>query len=124
MMVAAIALSIASCEKMQHLNPFDKHKEQEQASCPVVTSENVPAAVTTAFAEKYAGATVTTWFNKDNTGYCASFTNNGVETKALFNNDGTFAKEETETHQKGKHNEEDETGCECELEGEHKDEKH
>jgi len=122
--LAAFAITIASCEKMQQLNIFDKHKDKEQTPCPVVVSENLPSAVLTAFAEKYPGATVTTWFNKDNTGYCAVFTNNGVETKALFNNDGTFSKEEIETHQKGKHIEEDETGCECELEDHNHDGKH
>lgn len=101
-----IIISLASCEKLS--------KEKQ---CPIVAPEQMPAAVTTTFAAKYPGSTVTTWFNKDNTGFVASFILNGNETKALFDNNGNFEKEDVEIendNQKGDHQDED-SGCECEL---------
>ncbi len=108
-----VMISLASCEKLSNLNPFDR--EEKKTLCPVVAPEQVPVAITNAFSTKYPGASATIWFNKDNTGFCAAFTSNGVETKALFDNNGSFVKEEIEEHdQKGNHQDE-ENGCECEL---------
>ena len=110
-LLAIVLIFLASCEKF-HL--FNKEKEN---LCPVVTSEQMPAVVTKAFSTKYTGTMVTTWFNKDNTGYCAVFISNGNQTKALFDNNGNFVKEETElenNNQTGDHQDGD-GGCECEL---------
>ena len=58
--------------------------------------------------------------NKENSGYCASFTFNGNKTLALFNNDGSFAKEEVDNNQEVDHQDSDmdDKGCSCELENE------
>ncbi len=104
LLIAFALVLVTSCEK-------------QDKACPVVASEQVPTAVTNSFTTKYAGAAVTTWFNKDNKGYCADFTLNGTEMKALFDNNGNFMEEEVEgkdDHQSGNHADDD--GCECELE--------
>ncbi|MFM2225635.1 MAG: putative beta-lactamase-inhibitor-like, PepSY-like [Bacteroidota bacterium] len=114
-LISTVIIAFASCQKIKDLNPFDK-KDKAETLCPVVIAEQVPSAVTTAFAAKYPAATAITWFNKDNTGFCAAFTNNGIEAKALFDNAGNFVSEEVKgNHQDGQqHNE---SGCECEIAG-------
>ena len=122
----AVCLTImASCSNFPDLNPFDSNKEDTPNLCPTVNADAVPATVTSAFRELYPGMTVTTWFNKDNTGYCALFTDNGVQKLVRINNDGTFVSEElTGDQQQGgdfQDNNSDssnnsDTGCECDTE--------
>lgn len=107
-LLAVLITSLTSCEKW---NPFDKDKKEKP--CAVVSSETLPLEVYTAFSTKYPGYTVETWFNKDNTGFCALFIFNGVKTFAQFNNDGSFVNEEVE--KEGEHENKD-SGCECEIE--------
>ena len=90
----------------------EKENENENL-CPVVDAKAVPAVVTNAFVAKYPSSTVEIWFNKDNTGYCAFFKQNAEKVLAHFNNDGTFVMEED---QQGNHqNNDDDEGCECEV---------
>ena len=116
--LAFIALNVilfTSCQKLKNVNPFDK--EKKETPCVVVSSEAIPQAVKSAFSVKYAGQTVTTWFNKDGNGFCAEFTQNGVKTLAQFSNDGTFVIEETDNQQDKEHNDKNaDTGCSCEIE--------
>lgn len=94
-----------------------KEEHETETLCPVVTTEQMPSAVLDSFAVKYPTAIVTTWFNKDNTGYCAAFTLDSIPTKALFRNNGTFVKQESEINndnQTGNH-QDNNSGCECEL---------
>ena len=101
-------LVFASCEKWR------EHKEKP---CPVVASTDVPSEVRKSFDAKYPGASVDTWFNKDNAFFCALFKLNGNETRAFFNNDGSFEKEEIDDNQQGDHQDNDnDEGCECEIE--------
>ncbi len=104
--ILAIATIIASCEK----------ENEHKTLCPVISEKAVPSSVKSIFQEKYPNVTVKNWFNKDNNGYCALFIFNGKKTKALFDNNGSFQKEEVE--QKGKHEDDDDNGCECETEDE------
>lgn len=104
----AVLTSLTSCEKW---NPFNKDKKEKP--CAIVSSEILPSEVIATFQIKYSGATVETWFNKDNTGYCALFIFNGLKTLAQFNNDGSFVNEEVE--QEGEQESKD-SGCECEIE--------
>lgn len=111
---AVIIASLTSCEKWELLD-----KDKKDVPCQIVSSESIPSAVSSAFQTKYQGATVETWFNKDNTGYCALFTLNGVKTLSQFDNNGNFVKEETEVEQEGEYEDnENDTGCECEIENE------
>lgn len=99
-------------------------KETAENICPVVPAGLVPQAVKDSFALRYPATAVTTWFNKDSVAFCASFTSSGVEKLVQFANNGSYIKEEIETHQEGEH--EDSTGtsgklpsgCVCEI---HKD---
>lgn len=112
--IAFTVILFTSCQKLKDINPFDK--EKKETPCAVVSSEAVPQAVKDNFSVKYAGQTVTTWFNKDGSGFCAEFTQNGVKTLAQFNNDGTFVKEENDSHQEGGHKDKNaDTGCSCEV---------
>lgn len=113
--IALTVILLTSCQKLKDINPFDK--EKKETPCAVVSSEAVPQAVKDNFIVKYAGQTVTTWFDKDGTGFCAEFTLNGVKTLAQFNSDGTFVKEDSENHQDGEHKDKSAgTGCSCEIE--------
>lgn len=113
--IGLLIITITACKKLENLNPFEKkHKD---TPCATVNSESIPQAVKDAFNQKYSGISVTTWFNKDNTGYCALFTKNGIKTLAQFNNDGAFVKEETDNNQEGEHKDNNnDSGCSCELE--------
>ena len=89
--------------------------------CPVVAEGLVPQVVKDSFVVRYPATIVTTWFYKDSSSYCALFTLSAIEKLAQFATNGTFIKEEIETHQEGEH--EDSTGtdgktitgCECEV---------
>lgn len=115
-LIGLVVIIITSCHKMENLNPFEKkHKD---TPCATVSSEAVPQAVRDGFTHQYPGVNVTTWFNKDNNGYCAEFTQNGVKTLAQFSNDGMFVKEEADNNQEGEHHDNNtDKGCSCELEG-------
>ena len=108
--IGIAVIIFSACEKLDNMGLFDK----KEVLCPTVTAEGVNTSVKEAFILKYPGAVVTTWFNKDNTGYCAEFTQNGVKTLTQFNNDGTFVKEEN-SNQDDEHKDNDK-GCSCELE--------
>ena len=98
-------------------------KEKAENHCPVVAASLVPQVVKDSFAVRYPATTVTTWFNKDSVAFCAYFiTPANVEKLAQFANNGSFIKEEIETHQEGQHVDSTGTGgkvssgCECETE--------
>ena len=98
-------------------------KEKAENQCPVVDASLVPQVVKDSFAVRYPATTVTTWFNKDSVAFCAYFiTPANVEKLAEFANNGSFIKEEIETHQEGQHEDSTGTGgkvgsgCECETE--------
>lgn len=107
--ILAIATIVISCEKE------NEHKNL----CLVISEKAVPSSVSSAFQEKYSNVVVEKWFNKDNNGYCALFTFNGKETKALFSNFGNFQKEEVD--QKGEHEDNDDNGCKCDIENKDED---
>ena len=118
-MILVSAAIFFSCKK--------EAKEAPENLCPVVAESAVPQAVRDSFKIRYPSTAVTTWFNKDSAAFCAAFLSSGVEKLAQFANDGTFIKEEIETHQEGEH--EDSTsaagklngGCECETADKEKD---
>lgn len=114
--IGLLVMTITACQKLENLNPFKK--EHQDKPCAIVNSEAVPQSVNDAFNIKYQGVNVTTWFNKDGIGFCALFTQNGMQTIAQFSNDGIFVKEEAGNNQEGEHNDNNESkGCSCELEG-------
>jgi hypothetical protein len=97
-------------------------KDKIENLCPVVAATAVPQAVKDSFAVMYPAVNVITWFNKDSVAYCAYFiTTANVETLAQFANNGSFTKEEIETHHDGEHEDSTGTGgkvggsCECET---------
>ena len=97
-------------------------KEKVENYCPVVAASLVPQVVKDSFAVRYPATTVITWFNKDSVAFCAYFiTSSNVEKLAQFANNGSFIKEEIETHQEGQHEDSTTTGgkvgsCECDTE--------
>ncbi len=101
-----LTLGLSACEK--------EGKEDDEIECTVVDSKSLPKDIVAAFAEKYPKETVVTWFNKDNKGYAAFFVSGNVKKIAIFNNDGSFVKEQVKNKQHGQHDYEDE-GCECET---------
>lgn len=109
---ALIITGLTSCEKQEFFS-----RDKKDIPCPIVSSEAIPSAVSAALQTKYQAVTVETWFNKDDTGYCAMFTRNGVKTLVQFDNNGNFIKEQTEIEQENEDNDKD-TGCECEVEDE------
>jgi hypothetical protein len=89
---AIVVLSViflASCEKM---GMHDRDDDDNKA-CECVSNESVPSAVQSGFKTKYPQLTVDKWFNKDNSGYAAVFTQNGTRMLSEFNNSGTFQTE-------------------------------
>jgi len=61
-----------------------------------IKEDQVPGAVVSAFKTKYPAATGTKWITEKEDGktiYEAQFKENGDETKAEFNEDGSFVKE-------------------------------
>lgn len=124
--ISALALAllfVAGCQNFD-LNPFNSNKEDTPNLCPTVNADAVPAAVTSAFKELYPEVTVTKWFNKDNTGYCALFTDNGIQKLVRISNEGTFVNEElvADQQQEGdfqdhncNHSGNSASGCECDT---------
>ncbi len=111
--VSALVL-LASCEKMEKLNPFNKEKKEKP--CPEVSSAAVPSPITKTFESKYPGAVVKKWLNKDGKSFCAVFSINSTKKTAFFNPDGTFQKEENDNNdQNGDHQDAD-NGCNCSSE--------
>lgn len=119
--LAAIATAaLVSCEK--------EKAEKAENICPVVAASVVPQIVKDSFSVRYPATTVTTWFNKDNVGYCAYFTMGGIEKLSQFANNGSFVKEQIETNESGEHTDGiDSTatggkvpasGCVCEIHSE------
>ena len=104
LLMLTLVLIISSCEK----------KEVEN-SCPVIAGKDLPVAVLESFSIKYPNTDVTTWFNKDNKGFSALITLNGVKKLVEFDTAGNFITEQTGKHQHGEHHDE---GCECETENE------
>jgi hypothetical protein len=103
-----LTLGLSACEK--------SGKEDDDIECPVVDSKSLPKDIVAAFAEKYPNETVITWFNKDNKGYAAFFVSNNVKKIVIFNNEGSFMKEQVKNKQHGQHdNDDEEEGCECET---------
>lgn len=87
---AVIILSViflVSCEKMGMRDRDDDRK------CEYVANESVPVQVQTSFKNKYPQNTPEKWFNKDNKGFTAVFTQNGNKMLSQFDNDGTFKAE-------------------------------
>lgn len=118
-LLLSVVAILGSCEKIKSLNPFQKEKETKN-QCAVVSAELLPAAVSDSFKVKYPGATVSSWFNKDNTGYCAIITYNSQQMKVMFDNNGKFVSEEVEIdngNQTGNHQDanSNDSGCECSL---------
>ena len=114
-----LVMGLTACEKIKEIDLF--HKKDKQ--CAVVTADQIPSEVTSAFSTKYPGASVEKWFNKDGTGFCALFTLGGKKTLVQFNNDGSFVKEEDDMdeqgdHQDGDHHDKmnDDKRCDCEAE--------
>lgn len=61
-----------------------------------ISEEKVPAAVVSSFKAKYPSATISKWVTEKKEGktiYEAVFKENGEETEAEFNEDGSFIKE-------------------------------
>lgn len=81
-------LFIASCEKA---NPFKKNKKVKAYT--TVSAEAVPQPVKTTYAARYSGATVETWYKKDNTTFAAKPNPNSQVAFASFTKDGNFIKE-------------------------------
>ena len=99
--------------------------EKAENLCLIVAESLVPQAVKDSFVVMYPAIIVTTWFYKDSSGYCALFTISAVEKLAQFAPDGSFIREEIETHQDGENEDSTgtggkvTTGCECETHKEH-----
>ena len=85
----------------------------------------MPQPVKDSFAVRYPATLVTTWFYKDSSSYCALFTISAIEKLAQFAPNGSFIKEEIETHQEGENEDSTNTGgkvtngCECETHKRH-----
>ncbi len=114
LIVISISAFFVSCEK-------DK-KEKTENLCPVIAASAVPQPVKDSFAVRYPAIVVITWFNKDSVNYCAYFkTATNVETLAEFASNGSFIKEQIETHNDNEQEDSTTTGgktttsCECET---------
>ena len=116
MALVATAIFI-SCKK--------EGNDKAENLCPVVAESLVPQVVKDSFVVRYPATVVTTWFYKDSSIYCAAFTVAAIEKLAQFAPNGTFIKEEIETHQEGENEDSTgtggklTTGCECETHKEH-----
>ncbi len=103
---------------------FSCKKDSQETTknlCPIIVENLVPQVVKDSFAVRYPATIVTTWFYKDSSSYCALFTVTTVQKLAQFATNGTFIKEDIETHQEGEHQDstgtsgKTSTGCECET---------
>ena len=117
-LIALVATAIfISCKK--------EGNDKAENLCPVVAESLVPQLVKDSFIVRYPATVVTTWFYKDSSSYCALFTISAVEKLAQFAPDGTFIKEEIETHQEGENEDSTgtggkvTTGCECKTHEKH-----
>lgn len=108
--LSLLVILITSCEKERDFNLFDK----KEKPCATVNTEALPENLKSNFSSKYMGATNVTWYDKDETAYCALFTFNGKETKATFDRNGNFSSEETEDEEDDD-NEKEDKGCECDF---------
>ncbi len=81
-------LFLVSCEKHGMRDDDDDDKK-----CTVVNNESVPASVQTTFKNKYPQNTAEKWFNKDDNGFTARFSQNGNKVLAHFDSNGNFKTE-------------------------------
>ena len=120
-----ILLMLALITSVFFLSCKKEGNDKTENLCPVVTAAAVPLPVKDSFAVRYPATLVTTWFYKDSSSYCAAFMVAAIEKLAQFAPNGTFFKEEIETHQEGKNEDSTgtggkiTTGCECETHKEH-----
>jgi hypothetical protein len=84
------AAALASCQKQ---SMQENESEEIANTCAIVSNEAVPSVVQDAFLAKYPQNTASKWFNKDDRGFAAYFTENGSRKLAQFDNDGTFRTE-------------------------------
>jgi hypothetical protein len=108
--LTGLLLGFSSCEKMEFF-----HKDKE---CPTVSRGALPAGLAEKFSVAYPSATSTVWFDKDGKNYVAIFLNNGVETDAIYDHSGNFLTQEVETADDNDEENNDDQGCECDLETE------
>lgn len=110
-----VLLGAVSCDQVEGL--FDKGKNEKEDLCPVVELSAVPQAVVDSFNSNFPGMSAITWFDKDGTGFCASFIKENQEALAHFDLGGTLVKTEVDVEQEGNHSdpEGEDTGCECET---------
>jgi len=108
-------LAAVSCNQVEDL--FDKEKKEKENLCPVVEQSAVPQAVVDSFNSSFPGIAVTTWFDRDGTGFCALFIKESQETIAYFDLAGALIKTEVEVEQEGNHSdpEGEDTACECDT---------
>lgn len=113
---AIVILSViflASCEKMGMRDRDD----DDDKTCECVANESVPSQVQNGFKTKYPQLTADKWFNKDNDGFAAVFTQNGTKMLSEFDNSGTFKSESvappvtTPPSQPGQQHPEHQGGC-------------
>lgn len=90
-LMTAATFFITSCEKA---NLIKKHKQVKAYT--VVSTDAVPQPVKNTYAARYSGATVETWYKKDNTTFAAKPTPNSQVAFASFTKDGNFIKEGSE----------------------------
>lgn len=107
---AGLLFTIVSCDKMEW-----GHKDKE---CPTVSRESLPSGLASKFDAAYPNATSTIWFDRDGENYVAVFMNNGVETDAVYDRSGNFVSQEVETADDKDGENNDDHGCECDLETE------
>ena len=93
LLLAFSLILLTSCEKLDFFDNDDKDQP-----CATVAPDNVPALVKSSFQRLYPEVTVQLWYNKDNKGYVALFTNNAVKTLAFFDNEGNFLRENLQDH--------------------------
>ncbi|HWY10214.1 MAG TPA: hypothetical protein VN026_02760 [Bacteroidia bacterium] len=88
---AIIVLSVlflVSCEKHGMRDDDDDAKK-----CQAISNESVPASVQTSFKTKYPQNVAEKWFNKDDNGFTARFSQGGNKVLAQFDNSGNFKSE-------------------------------
>ncbi len=107
---SAIVIFFSSCEKLN----FDFLKKDKP--CPTLSEDAVPATVVAAFQTRHAGVVVEKWFDKDGKSVVAAFELNGKDALDFFDNNGNFQKEEVDQDQQGNHQDNDDKGCDCEVE--------
>lgn len=81
-------LFIASCEKMKL---FEKNKKVKAYTA--IGAEAVPQPVKDTYAARYPGASVETWYKKDNTTFAAKANPNNQVAFASFTKEGNFITE-------------------------------